>query len=385
MLAGLGRRGPGVPGQGFSEGGGLRGPMRGAWVVGLGVALLLVAGTAIASEGDLEIALDGEGTPTTSDPSDLVTNATHEPPERYAWELDLSDSYHIVHVRIDEGFPIEEGRQLVPLVDDRHFVQTPDVADVDRAADVFNLTAREDAWRYDLGLTGPGEAQLTLTRDRAPPAIEIVSVGNHTDVGFDVTTDTSERAEAELFVHDADGELLQTYPTPPGPWQGFPVQGLEANTSYQVHVEARDWSRNTASTETITVTTEEDEDPPKPLVEPVRPMPNATVSGDGVLVEASVIDRGWPIEPDGVTVFFDKERVDPSRVDVGEGTVTFRTEERLESRAYAVGIEVPNTAGGVGIARWSFHVEEADRSAPGPAVAAVLAASAGMALAARRL
>jgi hypothetical protein len=356
-------------------------------VVVLGLAGL---GTAAASEGDVTIAIAEDGNTSVTDPDGLVTGEDQDAPDRYAWALNLTEEYHVAHVEIDRGFPIEEGRQLVPLVDGDHFIQTPSVTDVDRAADVFRLNEIDDGWRYDLGLNGTGEdgareAELTLTRDLTSPTIEIVSVGNRTDIGFDVTTNTSEIARTELFVRSTEGEIIQTYPARPGPWQQFPVQGLDANTTYEVVVDAADWSGNNATSETITVTTAESTEPPEPLVEAVTPAPNGTVPANSVLIEASYDERGWPIVEEDVRLFFDKERVDRSDFEVGDGTITYRPEGTLDPRKYSVSIEVPNTAGGTGIARWTFHAESQTANAsPGPLGLASIALATGLWVAIRR-
>lgn len=349
--------------------------------------LLLIGGAAAAEGAEIEIEIDADGDVTTDAPPGRVLAEDHDPPEGYAWQLALDANYTLANVTIDAAFPADRGRQLVPLADGSHFVEVDDPASVDRAASVFNLTTTEETWRYQLGLPGPGETNLTLVRDRQAPSLEIVDVGNVTEIGFDVTTETSEIALAELVVETPEGERLQSYPTNrPGPWQQFPVQGLDANTTYVAVVEAWDWSGNEAEPRTVEVTTAEEPDPPKPIVEPVRPAPNSTVSSDGVVVEASYSEEGWPIVEEDVTVFFDKERVDLSEVEIGNGSITFSADGPLDARPYSVSVEVPNTAGGTGIARWSFQVEEPDaQSAPGPAMAAVLlAVLGGLALAPRR-
>lgn len=330
-------------------------------------ALVWTTGAAAGGDG-LTIEIDENGETSVDDPNAAVVHEDHDPPENYTWQLDLAADYQTADVIIHDGFPIERPRQLKPTLDGKHFVEVDNASDVDRPARVFNLSSGETADRYELGLPGPGVANLTLARDVEAPAVEIVSVGNRTDIGFDVTTDTSEPALAELFVENRDGERVQNYPTPrPGPWQQFPVQGLDANTTYFVNVEVHDWSGNSAQTDTIEVTTKPSEDPIEPTVEPLRPAPNATVSGGTLVVEATYEENGWPIVENDVAFFFDKERVDRSRIEVGNGTITFRPEGDLEPREYFVSVEVPNTAGGTGIARWSFHVEdEATQAAPGP-------------------
>lgn len=351
------------------------------------MCILLLGGAAAAEGADVEIEIDADGDVTTDAPPERVVVEDHDPPESYAWQLALDGNYTLANVTIDAAFPADRGRQLVPMADGSHFVEVDDPASVDRAAAVFNLTTTEETWRYQLGLPGPGETNLSLTRDLQPPSLEIVDVGNVTEIGFDVTTNTSETALAELFVETPEGEQLQSYPTNrPGPWQQFPVQGLDANTTYVAAVEAWDWSGNEAERRTVEVTTAEEPDPPDPVVEPVRPAPNATVSSDGVVVEAAYSEEGWPIVEEDVRVFFDKERVDDAELEIGNGAITFTADGPLDARPYSVSVEVPNTAGGLGVARWSFQVEDpSTQAAPGPALAGLAVATvAGLLLIPRR-
>lgn len=365
-----------------------RAPMRGArigWLMATLAGLVMLSiGTAGAQEANLTIDIDAEGEASVEDAEGWIVAEDHEPPERYAWELSLDGDYQRANVTVADGFGVDRPRQLVPLFDDKHFVEVDDPASVDRAAQVYNLSQSTGSWSYALGLLGPAEANVTLERDEVAPGIEIADVGNVTEIGFDVTTDTDEAAEADLFVIE-DGEVIQTYPTPrPGPWQHFPVQGLDANTSYEVYIEAEDWSGNTNRTETIEMRTGQEPNPPKPLVEPVRPEPNETVTRDSVVVEASFTEEGWPTVREDVKVFFDKERVDNTELEITEGTIAYRPDGSLEPRTYFVSVEVPNTAGGTGIARWSFDVQpDAARSAPGPVALISIVLAAGL-LAVRR-
>jgi MYXO-CTERM domain-containing protein len=356
-------------------------------MVGALVACLALGGAGAAEEANLSIEIGADGDATTDDVGGIVVAEDHDPPERYAWQLSLDTNYTLANVTVDEGFDVDRPRQLVPLLDGEHFVEVRDPARVDRPGTVFNLsTEAEGSGSYQLGLPGSGEANLTLATDRAAPEIAVVSVGNHTDVGFDVTTDTSEAAMAELFVETPQGERVQSYPTNrPGLWQTFPVQGLEANTTYEIVVDAWDWSGNEVTSERVEVTTEPEPDPPDPVLEPVRPEPNATVSSTGVVVEASYSEEGWSIDESSVLVFFDKERVDASEVEVGDGSIVYRADGPLEAREYHVSVEADNEVGGTGVARWSFQVDgdEAARS-PGPLGLAGLALAAGLVARRRR-
>lgn len=362
--------------------------MRVFWVVALagGLVGLAVAGAAAADEGNLTIRVQADGNATASDPEGLVENRTSEPGERYRWTLNLTRDDHTARVHVDRNFPIDRGRQLVPQLDGAHFVEVREgqVAEVDRPATVFNLTAANGTWTYDLGLEGPGEANLTLHRDLTAPELEVVSVGNRSHIGFDVVTNTSENALALLIVNGPD-EDIQRYPTPrPGPWQKFPVQGLNPDKAYRFQVNATDWSGNNATGDYHTVRTTPAPDPPEPDVQPVSPEPNATVSPDDVVVRASWSSPESPVPDDGIRLFFDKERVDPDDFEVADGTLTYHPQGRLAERTYFVSLEIENSAGGEGLARWSFDAQ-VPRSTPTPTAASLLAfALAGLALAARR-
>lgn len=361
--------------------------MRWRWgAVAVGAVLVFVGiATAAASQGNLSIAIDSEGEVTVADPDGIVENRTEEPPDRYAWRLNLTEDYHVAEIHLDQGFPVDRGRQAVPLVDDKHFVQVEDPRDVDRPARVFNLTASEGTWTYELGLLGPGEANLTLHRDLESPEIEIVSVGNVSHIGFDVTTNTSETANAELVVYNTTQDPIQDYPTPrPGPWQKFPVQGLDADTTYTFQVNASDWSGNTVQSPVREVTTAPAPNPPDPIVEPVRPEPDSTVSPDDVVVEARIDANGTQVLEQEIRLFFDKERIDRENFEVTDGTLTYHPQSALGERTYFVAVEVPNAEGGEGLARWSFDAQ-VKQSAPAPLTPGVLAAVLGaIAVAARR-
>lgn len=334
----------------------------------LGAVLLVgAAPAATAGEGDLTIRIDAGGNVTLSDPEGLVENASADPPDRYAWTLNLTrgdtasgiENYTTAEVLIEKGFPVDRAAQMVPLLDGEHFVRAggSNVSDVDRPAKVYNRTEEASAYRYGLGLPGPGLAELVLERDIEAPTLTVESVTNVTDIGFDVKTNTSEPANAELSVYE-DSEQIQSYPTPhPGVFQVFPVQGLDANTTYEIEVTAEDWSGNNATAERQQVTTAPAPNPPEPIVTPISPEPDTTISPNEVVVQASFEPNGSTIADDGIRLFFDKERVDRETFQVEGDTLTYRPEGTLGERTYFVAVEVDNQAGGTGVAQWSFDVQ----------------------------
>lgn len=340
--------------------------MRNWTLLAIALALTTVAAPAQAVHGDgivgVEVHPDRE--PTTDHP-DHVALSDHEPGQRYNWTVNVTDDYQVVDLAVHDGFNLTRTRQLVPLVDGGHFVELHqrNVTDVDRPAKVFNLTTEGGNPTYRLGIPGPGERNLTLHRDETPPTVSMGPVRNVTHFSFDVRTDTSEPAMAELVLAKPDGSVREQ-PTPkPGTFQNFPVQGLDADTTYTFHVEVWDWSGNRARTDTAEVTTAPEPNPPEPVVTPVAPEPGATVPATGsVLVEATFEANGSAIQTDGVRLFFDKEGIERGDFTVEDGKVLYRAVGPFQPREYSVAVEVPNEAGGTGIARWSFTVEGAQQA-----------------------
>lgn len=351
-------------------------------------AIVVLAAPAAAAEDVLGVDVYPDRVPTTN-ASEKVHLVGHDPGERYNWTVTVTDDYHVVELVVHDGFDVSRGRQMVPLVGGDHFIELHDrnVTAVDRPATVYNLTERQGAWVYRLGLPGPGERNLTLHRDVTPPEVTMGPVRNITHVSFDVKTRTSEPALAELVLEKPDGSTREQ-PTPrPGIWQRFPVQGLDADTTYRFHVRVWDWSGNDNRTGTATLTTEPEPDPPEPTVRPLTPEPDATVDGaGGVVVSASFEANGSRVVTDGIRLFFDKEPVDRRNLTIRDGRVSYNAPGPLEPRPYSVSLEVPNEAGGVGVARWSFTVEGATtaESPLGAPLALLALAGSGAAIRARR-
>lgn len=347
----------------------------------IALALTTVAAPAQAAEDIARVDVYPDREPTTDDPARIQVDG-YELGERYDFTVRSTDDYQVVDLVIHEGFNVTRARQLVPLLDGKHFVELTqrNVTDVDRPARVFNLTT-EDRWRYRLGVPDPGEHDLTLHRDTTSPSVSIGPVRNVTHFRFDVRTETSEPALAEIVLTAPDGSVREQ-PTPsPGTFQNFPVQGLEADSTYTFHVEVWDWSGNRAQTETLEVTTEPEPNPPEPIVEPVKPKPDETIEvTDSILVEAAYLPNGSAVVEEGINLFFDKERVDRKNFTVEDGTVRYRAIGTFQPRSYSVAVEVPNEAGGTGVARWSFTVEGASQANSPLGLEIVLASIVGLAL-----
>lgn len=338
--------------------------------------------------------------PEAQDPEDLLTLENWTRNASFEWNLTADANYTVIDIRLHEGFNVTRGRQIVPLIDGRHFVELQGFdgpLTVDRPATVFNLTqgagpnatdAGNVSWTYRIGIPGPAEANLTLHRDVTPPDYEMEPPRNITHIGFDLVTRTAEVSLATLHIQPPpeSDEEPQTYPQPrPSPLQRYPVQGLEPNTTYTYHVTFQDWSLNEATSDAQAVTTAEEPDPPVPEVTPTSPLPNSTVSPEGVTVRAEWSSPESPVVLGGIRLFVDKEPIPADEFDAGDGVVSYTVPKPLPTREVSASVEVPNQAGGEGLARWSFHVEEQEtatnRDTPvGPAVALLGLAGAAAAL-----
>lgn len=351
------------------------------------VLLLAPAASAAPAPTTIRIALvDGE-TPTHDAPPGMVHLATDDG-DRWAWNLTLVDAYTVAEIRAS-GFDLERPRQLLPEYDDAaqhgpnveahlhpHFFTEvrSDVADVDSPVRIVNFTEDGDAIVIRLGLTGPGNATLLLTKDTTPPRF---TLGEPTDVNhyrFILKTTTDEFAFGDLRIRPAAGGDEVPNQTPvPALEQTFPVQGLREDTEYVAYVVFTDWSGNEARSETFTVRTL-----PKPYAEPpdfvvLAPAANSTVeAGPRVL---ATFDSATRVERGGVQVFLDKtavvdfsfvrDNVAPNRV-----TVVVVPEPPLGPGLHHAAVEVTDEAGGKAVARWSFTV--ADRDAPPAGLAALV-------------
>lgn len=359
-----------------------------AWVaVAVVVGLAGLAAPAVA-EADLTLRIGADDSVEREDPGGLVVDADHEPGARYTWTLNRTGERHVVEVHVEDGFGVERPRQLVPLLDGSHFVET-DGANVtgDRAPSLaYNLTRDEAGFTYRLGLPGPGPANLTLEVDRQPPSVEVGDYRKVTQVSFTLNTSTDEPAIAELTVTPVEGGDGVPFPIhEPSVEQRFPVQGLDANTTYRVDLRFEDWSGNVARVQAPAVTTPTEPDVPEPVVTPLSPSPNATVRAGTVTVEASVSAEASPVPPGKVRVFFDKQEVDAEAIVVEEGTVRVVRSD-VDAGPHSVSVEAENAAGGLGVARWTFTAEAGPGRDAGLGAAPVLAGllAGAVALAARR-
>lgn len=335
------------------------------------MCLVLVPAASAAGETDVGITIDPDGQAEVTQGQAQVSSTQQDPGQAYAWEVDVVDDYAVAEIHIQDAFDVDRGKQIVPLLDGAHFVQLKhtDPADVDRPAKVYNLSGADGQWTYRLGLPGPGTVNLSLHRDVTPPRFEVGEIRNLTHFSFDLKTRTPEPALAELVIQGPEREL--SYPTnAPGVWQRFPAQGLDPDTTYTYHVRFWDWSGNQATSQSYEVTTRPEPERPPVTVRPVSPAPNSTVSADEpVVIEAAYESPDSPVRGDGIRFFFDKEELDRSAFTIQGASVRYEVPGTLDERIYFVSVEVPNLAGGVGEARWSFTVG-APSQAPAPGLAA---------------
>lgn len=341
------------------------------------LCLMLVSAASAAGQTDVGITLHTDGQAEVTTGQAKTTQTQQDPGQAYAWEIDVTDDYHVAEVRIEDAFDVDRGKQIVPLLDGDHFIQVKhrDPADVDQPARVYNLTGENGTWTYRLGLPGPGTVNLSLHKDVTPPRFEMGEVTNLTHFSFDLKTQTPEPALAELIIQGPERNL--SYPTnAPGVWQRFPAQGLDPDTTYAYHVVFEDWSGNQATSQTHELTTLPEPERPDVTVRPVSPAPNSTVPADQpVVIEASYESPESPVRGSGIRLFFDKEEIDRSRFTVEGATVRYEVPGPLEERVYSVSVEVPNLDGGVGETRWSFTVgDPAQSQAPGLSSLAALVA-----------
>ncbi len=323
-------------------------------------ALLALAGLASAGQADASIRVGPDGDPASDEA--WVELVDHEPGTAYAWRLDVPQETVLVDVEIEDTSRVDRARQWVPQVDGSHFVEEDELAREDATPPAFNLSTRDDAFLYTLAVPGPGEANLTLERDTSPPNVTLDPVRNVTHYGFTVTTHTGDPARGEIVLEDEDGEVVRTHTTPsPGVFQRFPVIGLDAETTYAFHVRVWDWSDNEATTETQQATTLEEPNPPGPTIEEVSPPPGATVNAsEEIVVEVAYSASGSPVNPSGINLFFDKEPVHASQMEIHPDRLRYTVPAPHEPRTVSISVEVPTQAGGTSTERWSIHVEEDD-------------------------
>lgn len=354
------------------------------------LALLSLPPAALAAQDDVDhrVLVRGASAPEAGDaPLRLVA---FEPGERYEWEVEVAQEYATFEMRLEGAFDVERPRQVVPTLEVEGiayplFYPFPNerVWEVDGPARVFHVHEEEGAIVLRLGVPGPANGTLALTRDVTPPAFELGEVTNLTHFSFYRETRTQELAYADLQVREKGTEEWVRNPTPAyHVLQRFPVQGLDPDTEYEVRVVFEDWAGNVATSEVHELRTPPIPPRPKPVVTPLAPAPNESVVAGGVVVRARVESPEAPVT--SVRLFFDLKEVEEG-FSFENGTLTFYPRDLLTDGLHTVSVEATNAEGGMSFARWSFQVGEERRESPAaPALAAPLAVAA-LLLARRRL
>lgn len=330
------------------------------------------------------------GEPPTDDAPEGTVLLVKDDGDAWAWDLTLTEDYTVAEVRAT-GFDLDRAPQLLPEFDDSaqhaevdhlhpHFFQEVprDVSDVDGAARIVNYTIDGDTVVLRLGLTGPGEATLSLRRDVTPPTFTVGTPTNITHFSFLVKTTTDEFAFGDVRVRpSAGGDEVPNPTAVPALEQTYPVQGLDPATTYVAYAVFTDWSGNEARSPPFTVETAPLPVVPSPAIVALVPAPNSTVAAP-TRITAS-IEGPAPIAASGIRLFVDKrEIVDGVSLVQGDAagtrvTVVHTPAAPLAPGRHSASVEVVDSAGGKALARWSFDVEGSTAEAPGPGFIAILA------------
>ncbi len=362
------------------------------------------------TSSDFDIRFTGTGgVPVTQAPPGLIVSSRWEAGEWYEWKLNLNKNTTIAEINIAGGaFDVEWIRQVVPEFNDSaqhpdaphthpHAFQVLDRVDVDviefpapeaghKRTPVINITGTLDQFTYRLGLPGPGPATLLLRRDISPPAFEVGEVTELTHFSFHASSTTEEPTLATVYRLEA-GAGDEPVPLPTTAYdtvQYFPVQGMQSDTEYTVWYTFTDWAGQVARSDNFSLRTLSAPAAPEPRLVDLRPAPGSTVLGPDVEVQARIVSPESLVPHDRVRLFLDKQEI-PDGFTVQWGLVSAAF-GGLKPGLHAVAVEVTNEAGGEGVARWTFTVEE-DAGAPGPsALVTLLGAGAALAMvmAARR-
>ncbi len=337
------------------------------------LSLLLVPG-AHAAEQDFTITLASDGSAAYDGPAGLASPGNEVPGSRYTWDLDLSSNYTVAEVRIMGAFDVDRPKQVVPLLDGKHFIQITafDVAEVDEPARVLKLNELKDGFAYRLGIPGPGKAVLSLAVDRTAPTFHLEDPSAVTHYSFYMETRTDESAYGTLKVRpaaDMDAEWVE-FPTPtPDKLHRYPVQGLQPATRYNWFVAFEDWSGNVASTDTFTLTTRPKPAVPLPIVKLVTPEDGSRITPEDRIIEASIESPGSDIVEGGVRLFVDLKEVHEGFT-VTDGILRYTVPADFDIGVHRVSVEVTNELEGKTVAQSKFTVDRL--GVPGPGILGIL-------------
>lgn len=355
------------------------------------LALALAPALALPSGMDAHVGLSRGAQPTLDDPAGILRVVDATPGEAYVFAVNATEAYSTIEIEAHGAVDVERPRQLVPhlRLDPREpscraapgacdytiFEPFPNerVWEVDSPARVFFVNGTKDDFVLRLGIPGPVNATLTLVRDAKAPGYAVKPPTNVTSRSFFQETTTDELAIADLQVRKVGAAAWIPSPTPVyHVLQRFPIQGLDANATYEARIVFTDWAGNSVTTDVYTVRTAPEPAHPLPSVTILSPAENATLPpGAEVTLRALVESPESPVPREGVRVFFDKQEV-TERAAYSGGEVAFLA-GALDAGRHSASVEVQNEAGGRAVARWTFEVESPAR-APVPWGAALVAA-----------
>lgn len=358
------------------------------------LALLLLVPTALAlpSGMDAHIGLSNDPVPTVADPLGFLTFVSAAPGESYVFTVNSTLDYYTIEVGVTGALNITHPKQLVPRLaldpNEKGCIAKPDdclydifepfaterIWEVDSPARVYHVTGTNTDFVLRIGIIGPVNATLTLTRDVTPPEVTLKPIELLTYQSFFATTNTNELSIVDMQVRKQGATEWIQSPTPQfHVLQKFPIQGLAANSTYDVRILATDWADNVAQVPIFQIHTLPEPVRPKPTITILTPAPNSTVNATGVALLASVSSPESPVPAYGVRVFFDKKEVSQAAAYLA-GQVSY-TPGTLAPGHHSASIEITNEAGGKAVQAWSFEVEGAPKGVPGWGLLGVVAAT----------
>lgn len=343
-------------------------------MLGRTLVLLLIAFSpaALAQETqtgpDLVLELDAAGSPPKASPE--LELASWEPGERIVWNITTQRQFLTLEIRAT-GFDIERPRQLVPSIvePDAPYPLFEPVGYADlwtshKGDRIAHVTQEGPVSVIRLGIPGPANGTLTLTRDITPPTLSIGERNLSNHFSFYQETRTDEPALVDLQIRPAGRDEWNQNPTPIYHYyQRFPVQGLDPETDYETRFIATDWAGNEAIIPGAPHRT-----PSAPVravlvVVPVFPAPNSTIqeTDDAIVAEfpnGTILQDG-----SGIRFFLDKQEL-KENLRVEANRVSYMPSKPLTIGPHSVSVEVTSEDGAHGVARWIFYVGRADAPAP---------------------
>lgn len=350
------------------------------------LAILISPGTQATATGpDIVLDLSAQREPPSSLPHLSVLNWT--PGERVVWNVTTSEEFLVLEIQAT-GFMVERPRQLVPTLQVGsgyelfEHVAFADLWTAESPQRLAHVSRSEGAVVLRLGIPGPADGTLTLTRDLTPPTVSPGPRSNATHYSFYQATRTDELAIVDLQIRDRERGSWVENPTPIFHYlQRFPIQGLDPDTVYETRFVATDWAGNEAMIDGGSHHTPKAPERAALLVVPVSPPPGTRIRETNASVTAEFPEGTVLEEASGIRFFFDKSEVRENLLVEGN-RVTYEPAAPLSNGPHSVSVEVTSQDGAYGMARWTFHVGNAE--APAAAIALVIAIVALAGLAIRR-